>query len=448
VIQDLVVEIFVPECGTNGEEGQFATGYPIARDRILTARHPLFPAPGRDPKHPIEIRWRCRDVDPCWRPVGDIVWEDQGWDLALLACTLPEHIDHWGAFLSEERPVPNAQWYSVGFPRVGGKRDGVRESFGTGGSIKADIDRADRFDVDETAGPEDADAWKGVSGSPVFVDSRIFGVIVSVPKDVKARRLSAVPIWRLLREAPDFCEQIGYQQRKDRREALEHAVCAALGPAPDAVRAVAKEIPGLAADLEGLSGPERAATLARRLLGLEIDQVVVVADRAYRKLAAAQPEAAQAIADAVRAILPAVYDHGVVETVRSACGDVQAGLLALPAYHHTVAEIIMAGADRRPLELCARRDDNHFPKGRLRLPEPPECGFDEDGRQAMAAIEEHLARKLTLDPDQAQALERAVDGFMIARFAARSMADAKRSDAKPLPPAKSSTRPTRAGRIT
>jgi hypothetical protein len=146
--------------------------------------------------------------------------------------------------------------------------------------------------------------------------------------------------------------------------------------------------------------------------------------------------------------LPAVYDHGVVETVRSACGDVQAGLLALPAYHHTVAEIIMAGADRRPLELCARRDDNHFPKGRLRLPEPPECGFDEDGRQAMAAIEEHLARKLTLDPDQAQALERAVDGFMIARFAARSMADAKRSDAKPLPPAKSSTRPTRAGRIT
>lgn len=265
----------------------------------------------------------------------------------------------------------------------------------------------------------------------MFVDSRIFGVIVSVPKDVKARRLSAVPIWRLLREAPDFCEQIGYQQRKDRRDALEQAVCAALAKARDAVETLADEIPVPAKDIEGLTSPERAALLAQRLLGLEIDQVVAVADRAYRKRVATQPEAAQAIADAVRAILPAVYDHGVVETVRGACGDAQAGLLALPAYHHTVAEIVMAGADRRPLDLCARRDDNHFPKGRLCLPEPPECGFDEDGRQAMAAIEEHLAHKLALDSDHARlALERAVDGFMIARFAARSGTDAKRSDAQ------------------
>ncbi|WP_295582020.1 hypothetical protein [uncultured Lamprocystis sp.] len=272
MIQDLVVEIFVPECGTNGKKGQIATGYPIARDRILTARHPLFPAPGRDPDRPIEIRWRCRDIDPCWRPVGDIVWEDQGWNLALLACTLPTSIDRWGAFLSEERPVPNAQWYSVGFPRVGGKRNGARKPFGMGGSIKAAIDSADRFEVDETAGPENAEAWKGASGSPVFVDSRIFGVIVSVPKNVKARRLSVVPIWRLLREVPDFCKQIGYQQRKDRRDALEQAVCAALSPARvvDAVSALAAEIPGLAVELEGRTNPERAAVVARRLLNLEM----------------------------------------------------------------------------------------------------------------------------------------------------------------------------------
>ncbi len=62
---------FVPEANTNDEEGQIATGYPIARDRILIARPPLFPGPpGRYPDRLIEVRWRCRGVAPDWLPVS------------------------------------------------------------------------------------------------------------------------------------------------------------------------------------------------------------------------------------------------------------------------------------------------------------------------------------------------------------------------------------------
>jgi len=417
--QDLVVEVFVPEVGTDGKEGQIATGYPVARDRILTARHALFPeGPGRDPKRPIEVRFRCPGVDPIWRPLTayTVVWDSQRWDLVLLACELPQGLGPWWGFPSEERPQPNAPWYGSGFPRIGGKRDGERVSFGVGGTVKPMLATDERLQVDETAGPKDADAWKGASGAPVFMDRRIIGVILSVPEDLEARRLSVAPLWRVLAEEPEFCAQVRYQQRKDRRDALERGVRDALAATPTALTALTAVIPGAADTCAAMPASERPAKVAAALLGLEIDQAVAITEAAYRDLPRPDAPAAHAIAGIARALVPAVYDHGVVEAVRCACADAQAGLLAVPAFHPTVAEIIMAGADRRPVEVCARRSANDFPKGRLCLPEPPECGLDEDGREALKALETHLTQKLTLGQGDADALEGAADGFIVHRF--------------------------------
>jgi hypothetical protein len=120
----------------------------------------------------------------------------------------------------------------------------------------------------------------------------------------------------------------------------------------------------------------------------------------------------------VQLILPTVYDHGVVETVRNACGDRAAALLTLPAYHPTVAEIIMAGVDRRETLFCPREREDDFPKGRLNLPQPPEGGFDSEGQNALAALNTHLTRKFSWE-EAYRRFDAAVDDFMVRRFPSR-----------------------------
>lgn len=417
--QDLVVEIFVPEVGSGGKKGQIATGYPVARDRILTARHPLFPkGPGRDPKHPIEVRFRCRGIEPTWRPLDaePLCWESQRWDLALLACELPPEVQPWrGGVLSARRPEPDSAWYGAGFPLIASKRDGKRNSFGMGGTAKPMLETDERLQVGENAGPEDADAWRGASGAPVFMGGRLVGVVVSVPKDLKARRLDVAPLWRVLAEEPEFCNEIRYQQRNDRRNALGLEVRDALAGAPAALAAIAKAIPGAADACADLPASERPAKVAAALLDLEIGAAVAIAEGAHRQLARGNALAARAIAGIARALVPAVYDYGVCEAVRCACADAKAGLLAVPAYHPTVAEVIMAGADGRPVDVVPRRLPNDFPKGRLALPEPPECGPDDDGALAIAAVEAHLVQKLGFGPDSRPAGTPALSRRLAAR---------------------------------
>ena len=66
--KNLIVEIFVPKRGSNGKKGEIATGYPIGRDLILTARHVL--CDDYDANFPIEIRWRYPEVDKSrWWPI-------------------------------------------------------------------------------------------------------------------------------------------------------------------------------------------------------------------------------------------------------------------------------------------------------------------------------------------------------------------------------------------
>jgi hypothetical protein len=100
--------------------------------------------------------------------------------------------------------------------------------------------------------------------------------------------------------------------------------------------------------------------------------------------------------------------------VRNLRGDPTASLVTVPAYFPTVAEIIMAGVDRRGTRFCPRKRDDDFPKGRLNLPEPPEGGFDPDGERAAAALSRHLSGKFS--PRAGDELAKQVDDFLIHSF--------------------------------
>ncbi|MDQ2696678.1 MAG: hypothetical protein M3Z21_15145, partial [Pseudomonadota bacterium] len=285
-------------------------------------------------------------------------------------------------------------WVSVGFPRVAGKKDAVRQPFDMKGSVFSTLDINDRFPIDATAGPKTEEDWKGASGSPVFVNWRILGVVVSVPEKLGAKRLWAVPMWRVLREDAEFRAKIGWDRREARRASVLKKLTAALEPSPAALEALIREIPGCPRDLAHESARKKAGDVARCLLDLEVDQVVRVCKKAHGAVDSRTDAAA--VTAAIQIILPAVYDHGVVEGVRTARGEAIAAFLTLPAHFPTVAEIIMAGVDRRATLFCPREREDHFPKGRLSLPEPPEGGFDADGQRALDALNTHLAAKFSL----------------------------------------------------
>ena len=124
--KDLLVEIFVPTTDGSGV-GKIGTGYPVAKDRLLTARHVLFP-PHRDGTKPIEIRWHHQPVETRrWIAIPDenVLWPgDTDYDAAVIACPLPPDAEPWGT-LSIESPRPG-EWESEGFPAVGRQDDNSR----------------------------------------------------------------------------------------------------------------------------------------------------------------------------------------------------------------------------------------------------------------------------------------------------------------------------------
>ncbi len=96
------------------------------------------------------------------------------------------------------------------------------------------------------------------------------------------------------------------------------------------------------------------------------------------------------VKDLMLTLLPAIYDAGVVSDVRRRKGDTAEPVIALPTRLHTLAEIIMAGADRREARLRPPPTEHYFPHGELSLPEPPECGRDPSNNRFTTDWHTHL----------------------------------------------------------
>lgn len=370
--KDLLVQIFVPK--RNGE-GCIATGYPVASGLILTARHMLHPE-DRDEDKPIEVRWYHQAAPArAWRPIGSIAWEDEALDVALLCCAFPEGLRDWGV-PSTDPPRDTMRWVSEGFARAGRKEDGNRRPVGLQGRAYSMAEAAQEFELGVDDPTSLADGWRGLSGCPVFVDQKILGVVKTCPANFDARRLKATPMWRL-HEHPGFRKHLGYPERERQLREMLDAVAGLLAPCPKATEALVGELSGNGGRIDAGKRPE---DLADALMRLRFEDLLPKLNRIHDALCRDAKNTASADATAVEELsarlLPVIYDAAVIEGTRTRVTGGQVALMSLPSATRTLAEIIMAGTDRRPSEFRPAAGELDFPLGLLALPDPPESGID------------------------------------------------------------------------
>ena len=123
--RDLLVLIRVP---VNGGGTECSTGLPVAANRILTARHGLYPDAGCVPDREIQIEWFHQPestASPAKVPRSAIVWEDRELDAALIDCPPPRETASMALSLSHAAAAQRGVGQR-GFPDRCGFRRGTR----------------------------------------------------------------------------------------------------------------------------------------------------------------------------------------------------------------------------------------------------------------------------------------------------------------------------------
>lgn len=395
--KNLLIEIFVPTTAADGM-GQIGTGYPIAENRILTARHVLFPKDLK-PDADFKIRWHhWRDSGkPAgqWQTVGRdrIIWPGTTeLDAAVIEFSFPEEVAGWRS-LSARNPATGMPWESEGFPDVGKRDDSSRVPVPMRGGTYKRADRAKECWLDVTAPTRVAANWQGASGSPVFVLSQIVGIIIEVPPGF-SDRLTALPASRLLDE-PDFCAAIGYRQADDRHARIKQVLEATRAVSALAIGALECCVfgePGQRLWRDPISPVEG---LAREIGRYDAALLMLHARQAIGKLKSSNPQDAKVLGKLVQGLLPLLYDPTTVAAVCEKAGDTSAILVGFPVASRWVAEVVLAGADGREAQYRSPQGNQGL-EGELSLPLTPNSGFDPKGERRAEDFREHLRRKLAV----------------------------------------------------
>ncbi|RKH41453.1 tetratricopeptide repeat protein [Corallococcus sicarius] len=191
------------------EQGDYRVGtaYAVTPTRLLTARHVIQGMVGEAPPVRVEVGFS----EGVWRDV-QVSWESQPLDGCLLQSkeTMPlSGMLAWGDYTRSKR----LEWESTGFPRAARFVDdhgNLREAADVYGTLGPQGGREQgKYELVITAGtPLSAEAWRGLSGGPVFAEGRLIGFISSGPEGFAGTRLYAMPVARL-REDAAFRKEVG-----------------------------------------------------------------------------------------------------------------------------------------------------------------------------------------------------------------------------------------------
>ncbi|MDN5850577.1 MAG: hypothetical protein L0H63_13225 [Nitrococcus sp.] len=415
----LIVAIFTPTTPAR-DRGVWGTGYPVANDHILTARHVIEPVDANT-KKPTQVVW---PIQVCWHHATEdrwvniqkenVVWMGDGdLDAALIHCPRPKSLAHYDpGYVVQRMPGATDEWQSSGFARAD-KRNDKRPPGHYRGQVYTMAEPDPFFQIDVAAKPERKELWKGASGMPVFVGVELLGVVKEVPDNFNGQKLNAVPSWRLLKDK-DFSAKLGIDDKERLEKSARELLHRLLKRSDEVTRSLAAALSGdldvpdeqnlpcadmahcreqvVDALLERPPALERLGALARKIQ--------------QQRQSAGDRDGAEVAADLMLALLPAIQDAGVVTGIRADKGSAAVHMIPLPAKLKMVAEIIMAGADRRAAKLRLPTAWNDYPEGEASLPAPPESGRDPNGEQYKRDWRTHLHRTFIteqiMSPDDSQ----------------------------------------------
>ena len=191
----------------SNDEVEIGTAYPIARDRVLTARHVLADNGGNIDTRRLELTWfnhLLPNGNRVRSKAGKVKWDgrEAGWDAAILETKFPSDTSLPQNLLDGREPGPGEDWESAGFAQTGQRKDERQPQALRGKTLRrVGDDKAFQLGVDYAA--KYAEGWKGLSGAAVFVQGRILGLITDAVPPYGGGRIEAIPMFRLMR-IPEF----------------------------------------------------------------------------------------------------------------------------------------------------------------------------------------------------------------------------------------------------
>ncbi len=379
--KNLLVEIFVDVGET---EGYISTGYPVANNRVITAYHALYP----DGKQAlsIELRWHHQKGEKrAWQTLKltDIVWEDETLDVALLRCQSPVKER---APLSAKKPTTNECWESEGFAEAG-QRDEHREAVALKGKTYKAAETQDWFELGVDDPVKGAKLWQGASGSPIFVDDTIIGIIISYQKPFDGNRFKATPTWKLL-EIAEFKQKLGEdideeQEREQRRAWAQEEITLLLEVQDENSRLLKqlRDLLDIGKELD--TEPER---ISERLLDdLPLSNCLDLLNKLRVRFQKRKDECSvTCIRSILNILLPVLSNHRLIAELRQQKNNITHLIFSTEIATKTTAEIIMAGVDQRAVLFEALVKKSELPRGIFNHDKelPPESGFRNQAKES------------------------------------------------------------------
>ncbi|KAM3100819.1 tetratricopeptide repeat protein [Phormidesmis sp. 146-35] len=200
----------------NQKQKSGGTGYLITEDLILTAHHIIAPI---NENGVLQTDYDIRFIGDYEQ--GKVKWIEKGcylcWDSKELDLALLKLVKGKPAFLSSQDspatrfgklPLETLIAKGTGFPVVQKieNRNNPEPLRGNLSRLAAMKEGQLRLQVTSPI-PKQADEWKGISGTALFVDNFLVGVIVETNKSFAEQALWATPI-SVIAEDPNFCELV------------------------------------------------------------------------------------------------------------------------------------------------------------------------------------------------------------------------------------------------
>lgn len=362
------------------------TGYPIAGGRVLTAGHVIENAT----IDKIEFSWYHHIQDQDWKKCTRIVWDGRPEiDAVVLEADCPEGLNARFGLLWESEPESNQSWESEGFPMVGERGavstplKGTTYSMGPGHQyFQLGIDNPTTL----------LNGWRGASGSPVFVDGKILGLIVLCPDNFGEGRFQALPVARLLKNEK-FREAAGLTE-DEQRETLVSAAIDRLATSKVALETLAKTL-----DVQLSDRPKDSSRLVIEKLMEQPSaaQMLNAMIREMNKLDKKQDKAgADCIEQVAYLLIPATLTSSRVKEISMVMqlGDTH---VAFHAKTKAMVETAIARINGREINFRPVVGAKDNARGVFCLDDPPEEGMDGDGELFIDNFVEALSTMVGAD---------------------------------------------------